>query len=88
MRVKQLLELEHQSRALQRRGFAPSREGCFAAATAVATSAAFASGTRAATRPRASGALTVDEMTQLAHPRGTLICFPQMSSNCRTKLKS
>jgi hypothetical protein len=28
---------------------------------------------------RASGALTIDEMTQLAHTRGALICFAHTS---------
>jgi hypothetical protein len=30
--------------------------------------------------PEAISALTVDEMTQLAHARGALICFAHMSS--------
>jgi hypothetical protein len=75
MRVKQLVELEHQTSALQRCGFAPSRERGFAAATAVATFSCVCerhAGRHSALRrieylaetpARASGALTVDEMT-------------------------
>jgi hypothetical protein len=51
MRVKQLLELEYQTSALQRRGFAPSREGGFRSGDGRGDFSCVASGTRASTRP-------------------------------------
>ena len=93
MRVKQLLELEHQTSALQRRGFAPSRKRGFRSGDGGGDFSCVCerhAGRHSALRrieylakppARASGALTVDEMTQLAHARGALICFAHMSSN-------
>src|ERR1700722_1481813 len=93
MRVEQLLELEHQTRTRERRGFTPGRERGFRSSD---RSADFgrARDRHAGRHPAlrrieyvgelsapAGGALAVDEMTQLAHARGALICFAHISSN-------
>jgi hypothetical protein len=85
MRFEQLLEPEHQARALERRGVAPRRERSFRSGDG-GIDFSSACGWHASRHPalrrieyvgespaRASGALTIDEMRQPAH--GTLIFF-------------